>query len=138
MIDKFQGKTRWLSNFEECNITIDGKLYQTTEHAFQAMKTLDHEEHEKVRLASTPGKAKRLGRKVTLRPDWEKIKDDVMYRVNKVKFESNPELKEKLLATGDQELVEGNTWGDRYWGVCGGRGRNQLGKILMKIRDELR
>jgi len=137
MINKFQGETRWLSNFYECNIEVDGQTYLTTEHAFQSFKTLDPEEHEKVRLASTPGKAKRLGRKVQLRPDWEDIKITVMKRVNRIKFR-DPELRQRLLDTGDQELVEGNTWNDRFWGVCKGKGRNELGKILMEIREEIR
>ena len=137
MINKFQGETRWLSNFEECNIEIEGKVYPTTEHAYQAFKTLNEEEHEKVRLAATPGKAKRLGRKITLREDWEDVKDEVMYHVNWLKF-LNPELRMKLLETGDQELVEGNDWGDTYWGVCKGKGKNRLGEILMEIRHRIR
>ena len=84
-----------------------------------------------------PQAAKRLGRRVELRPDWESVKYDVMYQVCKAKFTQNPNLLERLLATGDAELVEGNTWGDQVWGVCKGVGENHLGKTLMRIRAEL-
>lgn len=80
---------------------------------------------------------KRLGRRVKLRPDWESIKDQVMYEVCKAKFSQNTDLRDKLVATGDAELVEGNTWGDKIWGICNGQGENRLGKILMKVRTEL-
>lgn len=137
MINKFQGETRWLSNFQVCNIEIDGKLYKTTEHAYQAFKTLDETEHEQIRNAATAGKAKRLGRKATLRSDWEDVKEEVMWYVNWLKFQ-DPELRQKLLDTGDEELVEGNTWGDTYWGVCKGKGKNRLGHILTQIRARIR
>ena len=77
-----------------------------------------------------------MGRSVSLRPDWEDIKDDVMLEGLYRKF-TNDELAEWLLDTGDEELVEGNWWGDRYWGVCNGIGQNKLGKLLMKVREEL-
>ena len=85
-----------------------------------------------------PNKAKAKGRNVILRSDWEQIKNKIMYEVCYAKFTQNPELKEKLLLTGDEELIEGNTWHDTYWGVCNRRGKNKLGKILMRIREELR
>jgi len=68
-----------------------------------------------------------------MRPDWEAVKDDIMYRCVLAKFE-DPILRQRLLDTGDQELIEGNTWGDTYWGVCKGKGRNMLGKTLMAVR----
>jgi len=137
MIGKFQGKTRWLSNFALAEIELDDKKYPTTEHAFQAAKTLDETEREKVRLAKTPGKAKRLGMKVTLRPDWDNIKVEIMKNLNRQKYEI-PEYREKLLGTGDQELVEGNTWNDTFWGKCQEKGSNHLGRILMEIREEIK
>ena len=85
-----------------------------------------------------PSEAKRLGRRVRLRSDWEQVKYDVMLDVVRAKFNQHPDLAQKLLATGDEELVEGNDWGDTYWGVCNGRGKNMLGKILMRVRAELR
>lgn len=90
------------------------------------------------RISLNPQSAKRLGRSVLLRPDWEEIKYDVMYQVCKAKFQQNPDLGQKLLKTGNAELIEGNTWGDRIWGVCKGIGENNLGKTLMRVRDELR
>ena len=85
-----------------------------------------------------PSEAKRLGRRMRLRSDWEQVKYDVMLDVVRAKFNQHPDLAQKLLATGDEELVEGNDWGDTYWGVCNGRGKNMLGKILMRVRAELR
>ena len=88
-------------------------------------------------MAQTPGQAKRLGRKCLLRKDWEEAKDHAMLSVLRAKF-ANPELKEKLIATGDVELVEGNHWNDTYWGVCNGIGKNMLGKLLMQVREEIK
>lgn len=90
-----------------------------------------------IREAATPGQAKKLGQGVSLRPDWESVKVDLMRTFVRKKFE-NPFLRPLLLATGDAELVEGNTWNDTFWGVCRGRGQNWLGRILMEVRDEIR
>jgi hypothetical protein len=81
--------------------------------------------------------AKKLGRKCTIREDWDYIKLGIMDQILRAKFEQNPNLMAKLKATAPKELVEGNTWGDTYWGVCRGRGENHLGRLLMKIRDDL-
>lgn len=136
MIDSFTGKYRWLSNFEPSVVMLDMDLYPTVEHAYQGAKTLDYEERYKVRHALTPGAAKKLGQKVTLREDWEDVKIDVMTELIQQKFSKDP-LRAKLLATGDAKLIEGNWWGDVFWGVCKGKGQNKLGKILMKVRKEL-
>ena len=136
-IDRFRGDHDFLSNFHRHPFRWDGETWATAEAAFQAAKTLDGRERERIRAAASPGEAKRLGRRVDLRLDWERVKDDVMRSVLEAKF-AVPELRDALLATGDAELVEGNTWGDVYWGVCGGRGRNQLGRTLMRIRDDIR
>ena len=85
-----------------------------------------------------PSTAKREGRRVTLRPDWEEVKYQVMYEICCAKFTQNRELREILLATGDEYLEEGNTWGDRIWGTVNGQGNNWLGKILMQVREELK
>ena len=85
-----------------------------------------------------PSKAKQLGRKVKLRKDWEEVKTNIMYDICLAKFTQNQDLKEKLLKTGNAILIEGNWWNDTYWGVCNGIGENNLGKILMKIREELK
>lgn len=85
-----------------------------------------------------PSQAKKLGRSVSLRPDWEDIKIDIMYNICKAKFTQNETLKTNLLKTGDATLIEGNTWGDKIWGQVNGVGENNLGKILMRIREELK
>ena len=135
-IDKFSGSHEFLSNFHPSPITIDGLEFPTVEHAFQAAKTHIRTEKQTIAAASTPGKAKRLGRKVQLRPGWEGIKIQIMENLVRQKFEKHPELLQQLKDTGDAQLVEGNTWNDRFWGVCRGTGRNELGKILMRVRDE--
>jgi ribA/ribD-fused uncharacterized protein len=114
--------------------------FQTLEHAFQAMKTTDPAERERVRDAATPAQAKRLGRKVTLRPDWERIKGPIMKTLLRAKFAREP-FRSRLLGW-DQPLVEYTTWHDTYWGVCtcarhGGRGENHLGRLLAEVRSEL-
>ncbi len=137
MIDRFDGEYAFLSNFDPSPIVLDRITYPTVEHAFQAAKTDDRLERERMASLPTPGAAKRAGRKVALRPDWERVKVGIMEELVRRKF-ADPDLAGKLLATGDEELIEGNTWNDRFWGVCRGTGRNQLGKILMRVRAELR
>lgn len=133
----FRGEYDFLSNFYEAEITYDGITYKNSEAAFQAGKCLDY--NERLKFAElNPSAAKRLGRRVALRPDWEDVKYGVMQAVVKAKFEQNEDLAEKLLATGDAHLEEGNTWNDRTWGVCRGVGKNWLGVILMGVREELR
>lgn len=138
MITSFTGEYAFLSNFYPCQVVWDGKIYPSVEHAYQAAKTLDPQEREIIRLAPTPGKARRLGRRVTMRPDWEPIKRSVMFLLVLRKFQ-DPALGARLLATGDRVLVEGNDWGDTYWGQCPlGVGENHLGRILMLVRLVLR
>lgn len=137
-ITEFQGDYRFLSNFWMCRIVFEGKTWPSSEHCFQAMKTLDPSERHEILHAEKPGQAKRLGKKVKMRPDWEKIKIEMMYQIVLAKFTQNRSLGLGLVATGDAELIEGNNWGDVFWGVCQGRGRNELGKILMKVRKELK
>lgn len=137
-IDCFDGEYAFLSNFYDSPIERDGIVYPTNEHFFQAMKTLNPEEHRKIAAAATPGKAKRLGRQVKLRPDWEEVKLQIMKEGLILKFFCNKDLAKKLIATGNAELVEGNTWNDKFWGVCDGVGENNLGKLLMEIREDLK
>ncbi len=135
-IRRFTGEYRFLSNFFPCRITYEEITYPSTEHAYQAAKCIFRK--DKHRIAElTAGEAKREGRKVELRPDWEEVKLQVMEDVLRLKFFGNKSLAAKLLATGDQELIEGNTWGDTFWGVCKGVGENHLGKLLMKVRNLL-
>ena len=142
MIVEFDGEYEFLSNFYHSPFTHDGITYPTNEHFFQAMKTLDIETRKAIAAAPTPGAAKRMGRHVALRPDWEKIKVDVMRLGLILKF-TDAELAEKLIATGDEELVEGNWWHDNTWGNCHCTecsrkgGRNLLGMLLMEVRKEL-
>jgi len=127
---KFRDEFAFLSNFFSCNVAG----FSSNEHFFQAMKTIVLEERELIRKASTPGKAKRLGRKVTLRADWNEIRLRVMEWGLRRKF-SDPVLMGKLKNI-EGEIVEDNDWHDTFWGVCNGEGRNELGKLLMSIRDE--
>ena len=136
-IDSFRDEHDYLSNFYSCPVEYDGLTYQNTEAAFQAAKCVDRNEREKF-VSLSPGQAKKLGRKVDLREDWETVKIDVMRDVLKSKFSLNSELREKLIATGDVELIEGNHWNDRFWGVCRGKGQNHLGKLLMELREILK
>jgi ribA/ribD-fused uncharacterized protein len=135
-IDSFKGEYRWLSNFYLAEVVLDGFVYPSSEHAYQAAKTLNLEERRAI-LSMSVSEAKKAGRKVTLRSDWEDIKLDVMLRLLRQKF-AHPELRSKLVATGDAELVEGNWWNDTFWGVCRGVGQNNLGKLLMVVREECR
>lgn len=142
MIDKFDGKYSFLSNFYFSPIEIYDIGYPTVEHAFQAAKTLDKSLRKAIAAAPTPGQAKRMGRQVQLRPDWEEVKIGVMEHCLREKFK-DPELRQKLLDTEDQYLQEGTTWHDRFWGVCScercqGQGENHLGYLLMKIRNEIK
>ena len=135
-IAAFTGKNAFLSNFHRHPFTWNGQRWQTAEHAYQAYKTLDSAARERIAASSTPGAAKRAGRALELRADWETVKRQLMQSVLVAKF-GVPELRRQLLATGDAELVEGNHRGDTYWGVCRGAGRNELGKILMRIRRRI-
>ena len=138
-IDSFRGKYYFLSNFFPAEVTYSGLTYQNNEAAFQAQKTYSKEERIEFTTLE-PRDAKRRGRRVRLRKDWEQVKDRIMEEIVRAKFSQNEELKEQLLATGDAQLVEGNRWNDHYWGVDirSGVGENHLGKILMKVRSELR
>jgi ribA/ribD-fused uncharacterized protein len=135
VIKEFQGEYRWLSNFAICVVVIDGKTYPSTENAYQAAKTVIDSERLPFQFM-TAGQAKRSGKRVAMRNDWDDIKISVMEDITRQKYSRNP-FKSKLLETGNQEIQEGNTWGDTFWGICKGKGENNLGKIIMKIREEL-
>lgn len=135
-IDSFRGEYSFLSNFHRCNITLDGVTYTSAEAAFQAQKDPSRAA-EFARM--TPDEAKRAGRNVRIDVNkWNSNRDNAMMRVLKAKFEQNPDLADKLRATGNSDLIEGNTWGDKYWGVSNGEGENKLGSMLMQIRNELK
>jgi ribA/ribD-fused uncharacterized protein len=126
----------FLSNFHPSTIYIEGKPYPTVEHAYQSHKTIEKESRELIRRAKSPADAKKLGRAVPLREDWDSVKISLMRDFIKKKFE-NPFLRHSLLSTGSSELIYGNTWNDKFWGVCKGIGQNWLGKILMEERDRI-
>jgi ribA/ribD-fused uncharacterized protein len=138
-ITSFRGEFRFLSNFYPSRIQMGVLVYPTVEHAFQAAKCRSVGDRQRIAEAPTPGAAKRMGRRVQLRPDWEQVKFKAMAWCLHEKFTRHDDLRMRLLSTGDRELVEGNTWGDRCWGQCPvGVGENMLGKLLMSLRRELR
>lgn len=136
MIGSFTGEYRFLSNFWPCYIVYEDLEYQSVENAYQALKCQNKCEREKF-INITPGKAKKLGNLIQKRMDWEFVKDIIMFDLCYQKFIKD-DLRQKLLDTGNEELIEGNTWDDTYWGVCNGVGQNRLGKILMRIRQNLK
>ena len=138
MINEFRGKWTKFSNYSLCSVWFEGHIYNTVEHAYQAAKSLDETVRQNIRHLPTPNQAKKAGKEVNLRPDWESVKISIMIELLNQKFSQEPE-KSILLSSGEEELVEGNWWGDRFWGQCPvGNGRNELGKLLMQIRSELR
>jgi ribA/ribD-fused uncharacterized protein len=149
MITSFRDANRFLSNFWPAVVyfkdNVEGRWYPTVEHAYQAAKSLDKRDRKEIAEAPKPGDAKRLGNQVGIRHDWETVKLQIMEELVRQKFFKYPELGARLLATGNEELIEGNTWGDKFWGCVSktntsGKkewvGQNHLGKILMKIRDD--
>lgn len=135
VIASFKGEHAFLSNFSPCpqGIVFEGIEYPTTEHAYQAAKTMNQAQRVRVRNLPTASQAKKVGRHLDLREDWEEVKVSVMREVLEQKF-TDPGLRAQLLATGETTLVEGNRWGDRYWGVSNGKGKNVLGLLLMALR----
>lgn len=138
-IDLFRGGYFFLSNFYPCDFTWQGwmpdtsRQYTTVEHAFQAAKARTSQEHDWVASAATPADAKNRSRKVALIANWDQRRVQVMKSILLAKF-SNPDLADRLRRTGSAKLVEGNHWGDTFWGVCRGVGENHLGKLLMGVR----
>lgn len=140
----FQGEYRWLSNFWRSPIEHFKREFPTGEHLYNAEKTLDEEWYEKIRLAPTPGMAKKFGRLAPIKPDWDKkYRIPTMTMVTMLKYQQNLELTKKLIATGDMKLVEYNTWHDNFWGICTcikcnrKLGHNKLGELLMIERGFL-
>lgn len=149
---QFKEEYSFLSNFEPCRIIMDGIEYPSVENAYQAAKVnipgniilTNIIRMENNFNTCTAKQSKKQGRKVKLREDFDEVKDDIMYELVYQKFASNAELKDKLLSTGDMEIFEGNYWHDNYWGYCycdkcrGVDSKNKLGKILMRVREELK
>ncbi len=145
-IDRFDGtEYAFLSNFHPSPVVIrveqaspEQIACATVEHGFQACKALDPAERRRIAAAPTPAAAKRRGRRTRLRPDWEHARDEIMRALLAQKFRLGEPLGLRLLATAGAELIEGNTWGDRYRGVVDGVGQNRLGQLLIQRRAELR
>lgn len=116
---------------------FEGMLYPSTEHAYQAAKSLDLAIRTEIQNAKNARHAKQLGQTVKLREDWESVKLNVMLTLLREKFKDGFE-RDALLATDGADLIEGNTWGDTFWGVCEGKGSNHLGRLLMQVRKELK
>jgi ribA/ribD-fused uncharacterized protein len=144
-VKQFQGRWRDFSNFAHWPVRIYGKTFPTAEHAFVFAKNPDAWDDEWIKLK--PGQIKRKGRKIRLRPDWEEVKLDIMLEICLAKFSQHAELRALLLSTGIAMLIEGNDWHDTFWGICDGCrrwgphapiGHNNLGRILMMVRTELR
>jgi len=133
-VESFTGEFFFLSNMYPCRVVVDGMAYPSTENAFQAMKTDNREERVSFQICK-PKEARRLGRKLELKDGWEMKKIELMEALVRYKFTMYRDLTWALTQI-DGEIVEGNTWGDEYWGCCNGKGENHLGKILMNIRDD--
>jgi ribA/ribD-fused uncharacterized protein len=136
MIKGFFGEYRWLSNYHVCEVEYDGRLFTSSEAAYHSAKNEDSYIKEQLQKLS-PLESKQFGSKIRLRKDWESLKREVMYDCLKSKFTRNKDLSAKLLETGSKYLEETNYWDDTYWGVCNGKGKNMLGELLMKIRNEI-
>lgn len=135
MITEFSGPYQFLSNFTPARVTLDNEVYPNVEAAFQAAKTTDKTQRKAFQNYNG-AQAKKAGRQLKIRPDWEQVKLNIMEELVREKF-TDPELRQKLLDTKDTEIIEGNYWGDTFWGVCRGTGQNHLGKIIQKIRTEI-
>lgn len=136
-IKEFQGEFSFLSNFYLAPVEYEGEFYPSVENAYQAAKTED-KALRRAFIEVTPAKAKKMGRKLRLRRDWDQIKERIMEMLLFKKFSVHQDLSDKLLATGTAGLVEGNWWGDRYWGVFDGEGKNRLGILLMRVRAKIK
>lgn len=147
VIDSFTGDYFFLSNFYLVDVILEGRTYPSVEHAYQAAKTRDPLDpaRELIAQMAYPRDAKKLGRQVLLRPNWDAYrKHFIMTQLVTQKFTYSPEMSAKLLATGDSLLIEGNTWHDNAWGdcrcgrvLCSGQGHNLLGVTLMRLREDL-
>lgn len=143
VINSFSNEYQFLSNFYNAEVVHDGITYKNSEAAYQAAKTKDFRLRREF-SELTASQAKLKGRHVELRGDWEQVKDNAMYEIIKDKFTRNSNLKSLLLKTNNSILIEGNWWHDNYWGDChcekcqNKEGKNTLGIILMRVRDEIR
>lgn len=136
IVNFFRGEFFYLSNFSDYSFTDNnGRRWKTVEHYYQSEKTNDPKEKLLIQNAKTPEIAKKLGRKVKLKKEWDNIKVDVMRNALKFKFNQNKDIRDKLIGTDGYYLIEGNDWNDTFWGEVNGKGLNVLGKLLMELRD---
>ena len=139
-INSFRGEYSWLSNFHKCDCWWEDKLYPSSEHLYQAFKATNEKDHEFLRNHPFSG-LKTFARQIKIRDDWDEVKYDMMANALMSKFDNNPDLKAKLVATGDVRIVEGNDWCDNYWGECrcpkceSKITYNNLGVLLMDLRE---
>lgn len=139
VIDRFRGTYSFLSNFSTYKVFYMGDTYYSAEAAYQGAKAATDLQRMKMVRVKRPDFARRIGRNMKpIRADWENVKLRVMYDIVKAKFLQNEKLQAKLLATRDRMLIEGNDWGDTFWGMVDGEGENNLGKILMRVREEIK
>lgn len=136
MVKGFFGEYRWLSNFHDCQVVYEGLEYLNSEAAYQAAKTDDMFTKQQYQKMSG-NESKKASKDLRITREWDTIKRRVMYDILKDKFTRNEDLKEKLLETGSKYLEETNYWDDTFWGVYMGKGKNHLGELLMKVRNEL-
>lgn len=136
-ITSFTGPYSYLGNFFLCKVAYEGLIYPSSEHAFQAAKTLDKIERRRIQDCGTPGAAKIVGRSVELRPGWDEMRVGIMAEILRAKFQQNTVLRYALLDTGNAHLEEGNFHGDTFWGTVDGKGKNTLGRLLMDLRKQL-
>jgi ribA/ribD-fused uncharacterized protein len=139
MIKEFKDEYRWLSNFAPVEIRIGDRLFESVEHAYQSTKSDDVFWKGFCRTEKNPVVVKREAKKIVLRKDWEEVKEDIMLDCLRQKFSQEP-YKQLLLDTKNQEIQEGNWWGDDFWGVNlkTGKGQNKLGKMIVQVRKEIR
>lgn len=137
-IESFSGANRFLSNFWPCEVEFEGMIFRSVEAGYVASKTLDLEIRKQVQQLDTSGKCKAFGKTIILRPDWKDVKLKVMEYLLRQKFKKGSELGNKLVETFPKILIEGNTWNDTFWGICNNEGKNHLGKLLMKIRKDIK
>lgn len=137
VIANFSGPYWFLSNFSKQVVPYNGCYYKSAEHAFQATKMTNEVDHNVVAGQLSPGEAKKIARLQKKRDDWEEVKVQVMREILRAKFTFVPHRKGQLIRTEGHILIEGNTWGDKFWGMCNGEGQNILGRLLMELRYEL-
>lgn len=135
---RFRDSYAFLSNFQPVSLHYNDVFYTSAEHAYQASKSLNRVDRERIAALETAAMAKQAGRHLwPIRPDWNVAKLFVMEDIIRLKFNlQHPELRRKLAETNPHDIVEDNHWGDRYWGKCDGIGENHLGQILMRVRAE--